>query len=605
MTEQWVYRMFGEEFGPMPFEKLKELAETGTIQAFDQIRSTSSGDWIDAVTVEELGLSTSGRDTVTATAVTGSTDFEKSTRQTANDDWYCMVAGQELGPLSFDELLKFAEHEQLSADDEVRLGSDGKWRRAGSIGRLMAALPYQAVEKKIRPGNRPAANGSPGAVPAPRTGVSPETRVNPGTSVSPDPTPKPAVAPNQDATYRVAFEQAAAKVVEAMLAQADATFKAAEEQARSQIAWASAPNVDRFWWGWAGGVEFGPVEFPQVFGLAKSGQLKPSDLVRNGQHGQYVSSSNIPGLFSAIEMIARAAQARDLARSQAQAASSLAAPPPVAPTALLNAAEKAIAAEQQAKSNPAITVPSASASASRSNPVVQTLRQPPAAHEPQTETTAPEPPADEPMRSAHPSSMNSGFASSMGGGFSSTSSSSMSTYGSGRPAAVPGKSFSKKPPAQKSTWLPDLLESLKEPKAIGSLCTIAFVLLIVGWRYLPKSHADDIKRYQALKGILDEVKSKRASSPAELLGLQDKLKKTAKQIADEVKAKAGPDEPAKQCLLFAARDEVPRMMQSGLALESAAEKMLAIRLKEASYELGLEKRPPVDPAQLAAATRDD
>src|SRR6185503_16116052 len=119
--------------------------------------------------------------------------------------------------------------------------------------------------------------------------------------------PRPAApaAPEVDvqAAYRAAYEQAKAMVAESMLAQADAAYKAAEDQANAQIAWTKAPNVDKFWWGWAGGVEFGPVQFTQVFGLAKSGQLKPSDFVRNGQLGQFVPSSSVPGLFKAIEMI--------------------------------------------------------------------------------------------------------------------------------------------------------------------------------------------------------------------------------------------------------------------------------------------------------------
>ena len=53
MSDQWFYRVFGEEFGPMPLEKLKELAESGTIQPLDDVRSTS-GDWMPAVNVDEF-----------------------------------------------------------------------------------------------------------------------------------------------------------------------------------------------------------------------------------------------------------------------------------------------------------------------------------------------------------------------------------------------------------------------------------------------------------------------------------------------------------------------------------------------------------------------
>ncbi len=597
MADQWFYRMFGEEFGPMPLEKLQELASGGTVQALDLVRAESSSEWVAAATIDELGLSTSERRTPAPVAVKPTSDPEMSTTQAANDDWYCQLGGQELGPLSFDELLKYAEHEQLGADDQVKLGPKGKWRRVGSIGRLMAALPYQAVEKSIVVGRSTA-----------RVDRATDTQVVSKTATATMPV---VAAPDPAATYRVAYEQAKAKLTESMLAQADAVFKAAEEQAQSQIAWATAPNVDRYWWGWANGVEFGPVEFTQVFGLAKSGQLKASDFVRNGTHGQFIPSSNVPGLYRALEIIARATETRNLARSQAQAAAALALPPVTAPTQLINAAE------QQATSNASMATPAA---ASKSNPTIETTR--PAARpasdpqvatrksDPQIATPAaaveptPAAPVEAPRPAPNPaySSSSYGAASSMSG-FSS-SSSSMSTYGTSRPVTPP-KSYPKRSSRPSSPWLSDMLENLKEPKALGAIGTIALVLLIVGWSYLPKNRSADLKQYHAIKLLVDEIKAKRTTAPAELPKIEQLLAKLGKEIAVNLKDKASRDDPAKQCLLWAARDEVPRFIQAGLAMESPAQKSLEARLREAAYELGLEKRPPVDLAQLAARANDD
>ena len=180
----------------------------------------------------------------------------------------------------------------------------------------------------------------------------------------------------------------------------------------------------------------------------------------------------------------------------------------------------------------------------------------------------------------------------------------MSTYGASRPAAIPSKPPTRKPPASGSTWFSDTLDSLKQTKAIGSVCTIALVLLVLGWNFLPKSRAADIKKYQALKQLLDDVKSKRTSAPAELTAVQQKLEKVSKEISLELKSKASREEPAKQCLLWAARDEVPRFIQAGLAMESQAEKNLTARLQDAAYELGLERRPPVTPPRLATPGDD-
>src|SRR6202012_2606802 len=70
-----------------------------------------------------------------------------ATATKATDEWFCIIGGAELGPMSFEELTGYAQNEQLSADDEVKLGATGKWRRVGSIGRLMAVMPYQAPKK--------------------------------------------------------------------------------------------------------------------------------------------------------------------------------------------------------------------------------------------------------------------------------------------------------------------------------------------------------------------------------------------------------------------------------------------------------------------------
>lgn len=588
MSDQWFYRVFGEEFGPMPLEKLKELASSGTVQALDEVRNTSAGDWVPAVMIEELGL-TNDRRTVTAVA-TPSSDFDVVTR-VASDEWYCQIGGSELGPIGFDELVEFAEKEQLAPDDHVKLGVDGKWRRAGSIGRLVSVFPYQAVEKKILP-----KSVRPSRIPASNQVCTPELQQPAPVAAAAAAPPIPA-APDMEATYRIAYEQAAARVAESMMAQADAAYQTAEAQAMEMVAWATKPGIDPYWFGWSNGVEFGPVEFSQVFGLARIGQLKPSDFVRNGQHGQYIPASSLPGVFNAVATMARANEARTLAKSQAQAATAKLAPPTSVPAALLKA-EK-----------PATVVP---VSAPRSsNPVVQAI--PPRTEpKPAVSEPAPEPEAalessapSEPVRPAASSGYSAGGYSS--GGFSSGGFSSSSTYSSAasRPSPPKPKPAPRRSTASESTWLSDTLESLKEPKAIGSICAIAFVLLIVGWGYLPKSRAADLKRYNALKSLIEEIKQKRTSSPAELAPLEQKLTKLAKEIALAVKDKASREDLAKQNLLWATRDEVPRMVTAGLATESVAEKNFVGKLKEVSYALGLEKRPPVDLSMLAANAERD
>jgi hypothetical protein len=589
MADQWFYRVFGQVVGPMPLEKLRALADSGTIRALDDVRSGSS-DWVAAATIDELGLSTSERRTASNMATMTISDIEISTT-TGNDEWYYEMGGQELGPITFDELLTFAEQEQISADDQVKLGAQGKWRRAGSIGRLMAALPYKPVEKTIAP------------TPASR----PLDRQSPEIVVAPQALPEP----DLEATYRAAYEDAKAKVAETILAQAEATYQAAEQQALGLIAWSAKPEVDRHWWGWSNGVEFGPVEFTQVFGLAKAGQLKGTDFVRNGQFGQYVPASNLPGLFNAVAMLMQAKQQRDLAATQAQAAAAAVAPPviPVMAVKPLLTSEPARMVREAAprpaaprRHSDAVIAATASLPKPRSNPEFDTV---PASNRAASSSSV-NTPADEaavspePSRAAPARPMNYSSPMAPSGGFGSSSSSSNAAS---RPAPAPiAKSYPKKrSSASDSTWFSDMLDTLKQPKILGA--TVA-VLLIVGWFAMPKSRGADIKRYQALKQILDEIQTKR-SSPADIAALQKQLGETAKKIFAEVKDKAGRDEPVKQSLLWATRDEVPRMIQAGFAVESPSEKTFAARLKEAAYDLGLEKRPEIQMAQVVPPSNED
>lgn len=593
MTDQWFYRMFGEEFGPIPISKLKELAESGTIHAIDQVRSGTSTGWVAAATVPELGLSPSERHTAIATRATSLSDIEISNPQPGSDDWYCLRTGRELGPLRFDELLRFVKDGQLCAEDQVKLGTCGKWRRVCSIGRLMAALPFEISGKTIVSRTRKPVSRRAGAEQhTDRTAVAPTEVKTPG--------PVPDTRPNMEATYRVAYEQATARVAESMMAQADAMHQAAENQAMSLLAWAMAPNVDRYWWGWAGGVEFGPVEIAQVLGLARSGQLRPSDLVRNGQYGQFVSSGNLPGLFNAIEMLARAAAARDLAKHQAQAAVSLAESQPERPVDLSNTAETAVVAKPTSRSDSAIETRTAPMPESNRVPLPDREQPGIVPHSPSpaiksVPADAERPPSSIATTGETGSSLNTtlnrGVSPSSEHGIASMSSSTMNGYGATRPVATPAKSYSRKPAVSESTWFSDTIESLKEPKAIGSLCMLALVVLFFGWQYLPKSRSADINRYQVLKQLLEEIQTKRTSAPGELAAVEQKLATVGRQIAEELKRTASPHEPAKQYLLWAARDEAPRLLEAGLAKESQAEKNFAKKLQEAAIELGLVKRP--------------
>jgi hypothetical protein len=159
MADQWYYRLFGEEFGPVPMETLQSLLDVGTLGEADDVRADGHTTW----TTVALALGGSASSIVTTATASDSTDDDQQ--------WYCRLLGQELGPLSFEELVKFAENGELSAEDDVRFGKTGKWRKVGSIGRLVSVLPYRESQA-LRPAQAiastpPAAGSPPPTVPAP------------------------------------------------------------------------------------------------------------------------------------------------------------------------------------------------------------------------------------------------------------------------------------------------------------------------------------------------------------------------------------------------------------------------------------------------------
>ena len=157
MTDQWYYRLFGEEFGPVSVETLQSLMESGTLGDSDDVRPDGSSAWTSVA--QAFGESATAP-AATATATAGTDDDQQ---------WYCQLLGQELGPLSFEELVKFAENGELSADDDVRFGASGKWRKVGSIGRLVSVLPFRESQA-LRPAQTtvPSTKPAAGSESAPR-----------------------------------------------------------------------------------------------------------------------------------------------------------------------------------------------------------------------------------------------------------------------------------------------------------------------------------------------------------------------------------------------------------------------------------------------------
>lgn len=134
MAEQWFYRLLGEEFGPVSTELLQQLLQDGTLGPTDEVRREGSSAWQparQALLVAPAGLPPAAPE--------------------PEPEWYCQIAGIEMGPLLLEDLVRMAENGELTAEDEVRYGALGKWRKALTVGRLASVMDLSKV-RQLRPG---------------------------------------------------------------------------------------------------------------------------------------------------------------------------------------------------------------------------------------------------------------------------------------------------------------------------------------------------------------------------------------------------------------------------------------------------------------------
>jgi hypothetical protein len=547
VTDQWLYKVFGQEFGPISFEELQTLADIGILSNSDEVRPESAARWKTAETVAELGLKTS---TNIAVAIDLELDSVTPTESARSDDWFCQMLGQELGPLSFRELVDYAQQGQVAADDLVKLGANGKWRRVGSIGRLVAVLPYQEQPTQVAPRST-------------NLGDSQEVEVPLA------PIAAPLVTPSVPSPAALAELQEA----EAALVKAQVACAPMIQAAHHQVSWASSPTCDPTWAVSINGVTEGPVSFAQVMEWAISGKLRPIDFLCQGRFGQYVPAAIVPGVFQAASLMKTVHEALNAARGRVAAAR--AAIPEGASVATLEVAKASSNIATEAVSIPAAAVatkegqpnrrePSNEEESAKSKTVVQAsvaeVRVVPAESTPAVIT---------PVES---------HVSSAGFGGSSIS----------RPIAVasaPRPRGSSERASSSSTMLETITSSGRNIAVVAG----ALILIGGGWMYMSGGAAADVRRYYALKEILDEVHSLREKKSTNFAALKKKAVKIGSTTAKTL-AKQQSSRPSAQFLLRAARDELPKMIYGDLSVETAAEKKFVGQLSEAANALGLKTR---------------
>ena len=120
MADKWLYRAFGQEFGPVSFDELKNLTANGFLSADSEVRSTDTSRWqlySDVVSRDRSAGDVNGGEARRS-------DPEIDTVK-GSDEWYYGTDGAEIGPVSFNVLLQLAQSHQLTAVEFGKWGVQG------------------------------------------------------------------------------------------------------------------------------------------------------------------------------------------------------------------------------------------------------------------------------------------------------------------------------------------------------------------------------------------------------------------------------------------------------------------------------------------------
>ena len=96
----------------------------------------------------------------------------------------------------------------------------------------------------------------------------------------------------------------------------------------------------------------------------------------------------------------------------------------------------------------------------------------------------------------------------------------------------------------------------------------------------------DVRHHRQLTEILQEIRNVRAGN-RDFNQVRQRAAVVGQQVSAVLKNEASTNTPAKQSMLWAARDELPRMLAGDLLKESEAEQHFASRLEQAADELGI------------------
>jgi hypothetical protein len=205
MSDQYYYRVIGQDFGPVALSALQLLIRDGQLGTDTEVRRGADGEWTAASECSELSHQAGNDSSVleevsdlseidadysgdshvlSGSHVIARGNFGASLSKSAIEidegkTWFCQVLGEEFGPLTMPDLRRMVEANELSAADLVRSEDQTGWAPASmllgelfpdaSVDDLFASAPGSSANTRApapptkiirsKPATKPAADG--------------------------------------------------------------------------------------------------------------------------------------------------------------------------------------------------------------------------------------------------------------------------------------------------------------------------------------------------------------------------------------------------------------------------------------------------------------
>ena len=160
---EWYCRVLGQVLGPMLFDELQLMVESGSLHTDDEVRFGATGAWQRAEQTRGLKF-TAARAVKAPAKLSTHAPFGEAARK---KEWYYEILGQQLGPISFEELAKAVADGSLQLEDKARRGATAAWGLVLNVPGLISVEQKAAYLAAKQAATRPKPVAPPAVVPPP------------------------------------------------------------------------------------------------------------------------------------------------------------------------------------------------------------------------------------------------------------------------------------------------------------------------------------------------------------------------------------------------------------------------------------------------------